>query len=70
MAYRVFEKETLLDISVNIIPIVILVIFIGMLLFTEPWPFNAVIEVVSLGLHLVPIVGLAIVTYIAARYIG
>lgn len=70
MAYRVFEKETLLDISVNIIPIVILIVFTGMVLFTDPWGFEITTEVIALGLHLIPIVSLALITYISARYIG
>ena len=70
MVYRVFEKETLLDISVNIIPIIILIVFTGMVLLTEPWEFDITIEIIALGLHLIPIVSLAFVTYIAARIIG
>lgn len=70
MAYRVFEKETLLDISVNIIPLIILIVFTGMVLFTDPWGFDIRAEVIALGLHLVPIASLALVTYVAARYIG
>lgn len=70
MAYDVFEKETLLDISVNIIPILIMIVFTGMLLLTEPWPFDLTTEVIALGLHLIPIVGLSILTYVAAQYIG
>jgi hypothetical protein len=70
MAYRVFEKETLLDISVNIIPILIMLVFVGVLLFTEPWPFDLATELISLGLHVIPIVSLSLLTYIAAKYIG
>lgn len=70
MAYRVFEKETLLDISVNVIPILIILVFVGVVLFTEPWPFDLATEVISLGLHVIPIAGLVLVTYVAARYIG
>lgn len=70
MAYRVFEKETLLDISVNIIPILILLVFIGMVLFTDPWQFEPSLEFFALVLHVVPVLGLSIVTYIAARAIG
>ena len=70
MAYRVFERETLLDISVNIIPIAILIVFTAMVLFTDPWGFEITTEVIALGLHLIPIVSLALVTYIGARYIG
>ena len=70
MAYDVFDKETLLDISVNIIPIVIILVFIVVVVFTDPWPFDPVAEAIALGLHIVPIVSLSILTYVAARYIG
>lgn len=70
MAYRVFEKETLLDISVNVIPIVILAIFTGMVVFLDPWGFDLLADGIALALHLIPLVLLAIVTYVSARYLG
>lgn len=69
MSHPVFNRETLLDISVNIIPLVILLFFSVFLLLFSPWPQNAFIETIALGLHIVPFVLLAILTYVAAYYI-
>ncbi|UPW01927.1 cox cluster protein [Halorussus gelatinilyticus] len=69
MPHPVFNRETLLDISVNIIPLVILLFFTVFLLLFSPWPENLFLQAIALGLHLIPFVLLAILTYIAAYYI-
>ena len=69
MSHPVFNRETMLDISVNIIPLFILAFFIGVFLFTSPWPPSLLMTVVALGLHVVPLVLLALLTYVAAKYI-
>ncbi|WP_435180647.1 DUF6684 family protein [Halorussus sp. AFM4] len=69
MAHPVFNRETLLDISVNIVPLGILAFFILMFLLNSPWPSSLFISVIVLGLHIVPFVGLAILTYVAATYL-
>ncbi|WP_137286595.1 DUF6684 family protein [Halorussus salinisoli] len=69
MSHPVFNRETLLDISVNIIPLVILAFFIAVLLLTSPWPSSLFMTVIALGLHLIPLVLLALLTYVAAYYI-
>lgn len=70
MPYPVFEKETLLDISVNLIPLAIIALFVLLGIFFDPWYPSTVVKVIFFGLHLVPFVSLAIVTYVAARHIG
>jgi hypothetical protein len=69
MADSVFDRETMLDISVNIIPLVILLFFIVYLLVWSPYPSNWFIEAIALGLHIIPLVLLALLTYIAAHYL-
>ena len=69
MPHPVFNRETLLDISVNIIPLIIILFFTLFLLLFSPWSGNLFIEIIALGLHLVPFVFLAILTYVAAYYI-
>ncbi|USZ66950.1 cox cluster protein [Halorussus salilacus] len=69
MADSVFDRETMLDISVNIIPLVILAFFIALLVLTSPFEPNLFLEVVALLLHLIPLVLLALLTYVAAHYI-
>jgi len=69
MADSVFDRETILDISVNIIPLFILLFFIVYTLIWSPYPTNWFMEAIALGLHIIPFVGLALLTYIAAHYI-
>ncbi|WP_158058384.1 DUF6684 family protein [Halorussus halophilus] len=69
MPHSVFNRETLLDITVNIIPLVILFFFIVLFLLRSPWPQNLFFEIVGLGLTIIPFVLLAILTYIAAQYL-
>jgi hypothetical protein len=69
MANSVFDRETLLDISVNLIPLGMILFFIILLLFGSTYEPNLFIEIIALGLHVVPFVLLSILTYIAARFI-
>lgn len=69
MAISVFDREKILDISVNIIPLFIIVFFLVLLLITSPWPADFLMTAVAVGLHVVPFVGLVLITYIAAHYI-
>ncbi|MFC7081784.1 DUF6684 family protein [Halorussus caseinilyticus] len=69
MPHPVFNRETLLDISVNIVPLFILAFFIAVLLLTSPWPSSLFVTAIALGLHLVPLILLAVLTYVAAYYI-
>ncbi|UPV75844.1 cox cluster protein [Halorussus limi] len=69
MPHPVFNRETLLDISVNIIPLFILLFFTVFLLFFSPWPDNLFLQTIALGLHVIPFVLLALLTYFAAYYI-
>jgi len=64
----VFEKEVLLDIAVNILPLVILASLAGLYLAFNHWPNAPLLgRLLQFGLIVVPFVVLAIVTYVAAR---
>ncbi|WP_115864660.1 DUF6684 family protein [Halorussus litoreus] len=69
MADSLFDRETLLDISVNIIPMVIILFFTLFLLFFSPFPDYPFAQVVAIGLHVVPFVLLGLLTYVAATVI-
>lgn len=69
MADSVFDRETLLDISVNIIPLFIIAFFLVLLLLGSTYPSNLLVEIVAVMLHVIPFVGLVLLTYIAAHYI-
>jgi len=69
MADSVFDRETILDISVNIIPLFILLFFVIYTLIWSPYPTDWFMESIALGLHIIPFVGLALLTYVAAHYL-
>lgn len=69
MAHSVFNRDTLLDISVNIVPLVIIAFFVGVLLLLPPWEPSLFVMVIALGLHVVPFVLLALLTYVSALMI-
>ena len=69
MADSVFDREKILDISVNIIPMVIIGFFVALFLVSSPYPDDFLIETITIMLHVIPFVGLGILTYIAAHYI-
>lgn len=58
-----FERDTLLDVTVNVIPIGILVFFLALFLAYSPFPQNLFVQVISLGLLVVPLLLLALLTY-------
>ena len=66
MANEIFDRETQLDLLVNIIPLFILAFFIvGFLLFA-PFGLDPLASSIQLGLIAVPFVLLAVLTYFAA----
>lgn len=68
---KIFDKETLLDLTVNFVPLFIILFFIGVLLITNPWPdLGGFLFIVALGLHVIPFVGLAILTYVSGKAIA
>lgn len=66
---RIFDRETLLDLTVNFIPLGIILFFL--LLFTVYQPFapDLVATVIMIGLHVIPFASLAILTYFAGKVI-
>ncbi|WP_435152930.1 DUF6684 family protein [Haladaptatus sp. DFWS20] len=70
MAERVFDRETLLDITVNVVPLGIMAFFFVLFLAFSPWSSgSSLVGLISLGLVVVPFIGLALLTYLAAREI-
>ena len=66
----VFEKDVLIDIAVNIIPLVIILVFAVVFVFYDPWSTdNLFSRVLQYALLVLPFVGLAFLTYVAARRI-
>ncbi|WP_266076186.1 DUF6684 family protein [Haladaptatus caseinilyticus] len=70
MAERVFDRETLLDITVNVVPLGILAFFFAVFLAFSPWSDgSSLVGLISLALVVIPFVGLAVLTYLTAREI-
>ena len=69
MATPIFERETWLDISVNIIPLFIIGFFVALFVVASPWAIEGLTSILGFALLVVPFVLLAYLTYIAARLI-
>ena len=69
---KIFNKETLLDLTVNFVPLGILLFFTIYILLIDPWNMasDPLIMVVTLGLHVVPFVALAALTYLSGKAIA
>lgn len=70
MSERTFDRETLLDITVNIIPLGIIAFFLLVFLLVTPWEFDPFVTAISMGLLVVPFVALALVTFVSGRAVA
>ena len=66
---RIFDRETLLDLTVNFIPLGIILFFIVLFLVFRPFGTDLVATVISMGLLVIPFAALAILTYFAGKVI-
>lgn len=70
MAERIFDRETLLDLTVNVIPLGILLVFLIGFALVAPWGFDPLIS----GLQFAIVGGsfalLAILTYYAGKAVA
>ncbi|WP_254425856.1 DUF6684 family protein [Haloprofundus sp. MHR1] len=67
---KVFDRETLLDLTVNIIPLFILLFFVVLFLLVQPWGGDLFPTAIMVGLHAVPFVLLAILTYFSGKAVA
>ncbi|WP_321167576.1 DUF6684 family protein [Halonotius roseus] len=70
METKIFDRETMLDLVVNFIPLGIILFFIGVFVVVMPWGFDVRTSGVMLGLMIVPFVALAVLTYLSAKAIA
>jgi len=70
METKIFDRETMLDLVVNFIPLGIILFFIGVFVVVTPWGFDVRASGVMLGLMIVPFVALAALTYLSAKAIA
>jgi len=70
MATRIFDRETLLDLTVNIVPLAIMAFFVVVFLVVNPWGVDPLASGIQFALLLAPFVLLAILTYISGKAIA
>lgn len=62
-----FTREVLLDVAVNFIPLLILGAFLVLFVVVTPWGIDLSLEsIIQVLLLVVPLVGVAVLTYVAA----
>ncbi|WP_135829124.1 DUF6684 family protein [Halorussus halobius] len=69
MATPIFDKDTWLDLTVNIVPLTIIGFFVALFAVVSPWGISGLESVIGFALLVVPFVLLAYLTYISARAI-
>lgn len=69
MRKYLLDRETVLDLSVNIVSLVILLLFFLLFLLHDPFHWAPEIVIISLGLLIIPFAFLALITYFAGRAI-
>ncbi|ELZ27992.1 hypothetical protein C474_15864 [Halogeometricum pallidum JCM 14848] len=65
-----FDYETLLDITVNLVPMGILLFFVGVNLVFTPYPYDPFAMNLTHMLTLIPLVFLGLLTIVSARAIS
>ncbi|ADQ67879.1 cox cluster protein [Halogeometricum borinquense] len=70
MANEIFDRETLLDLTVNVIPLVIIAFFIGAFAVFPAFGVDPLASALQYGLLVVPFVFLAILTYLSGKAIA
>lgn len=69
MPHSIWNRETLLDITVNLVPIFILGFFVVLFFVWTPWEGEPLIYVMSHVLTIFPLLLLTLITYLAAQRI-
>ncbi|MFT4884193.1 MAG: hypothetical protein ACI8U4_001706 [Natronomonas sp.] len=70
MSERTFDRDTLLDLFVNGIPLAILLFFVVLYVAVAPFPENSVVLVVQLSIITLTGVALALLTYFSGKAIS
>lgn len=70
MSERTFDRETLLDLTVNVVPLGIILFFVFVFLIIRPWEPDFFVTLISMALLVVPFVSLAFLTYLSGRTIA
>lgn len=70
MKVSTFDRETLLDLTVNFIPLGMILFFIAMFAVYNPFGWSPVISILQFGIKIVTFGSLAVLTYFAGKAIS
>ncbi|MFB6089821.1 MAG: DUF6684 family protein [Halobellus sp.] len=70
MANKIFDRDTLLDLTVNVVPLFIIAFFVVAFAVFTPFGIDPLASAVQFGLLGIPFVLLAILTYFAGRAVA
>ncbi|AZH25137.1 DUF6684 family protein [Haloplanus aerogenes] len=70
MATKVFDRDTLLDLTVNFIPLFIILFFIVGYAVWNPFGVDSVSRIIQYALLIAPFVLLALLTYLSGKAIS
>ena len=70
MATKIFDRETMLDLTVNFIPLFIILFFVVGFAVFNPFGYDSMATGIQYVLLIAPFVFLAILTYVSARAIA
>ena len=70
METKIFDRETILDLMVNFIPLGIIFFFIAAFAVVDPWGFDLVASGLMFAIMGIMFVALAILTYLSAKAIA
>ena len=69
MSDRIFDRDTMLDLSVNVIPLGILLCFVVLFAVFSPFPSDPVVLVVQMSIMILTGMALVILTYYSGKAI-
>ncbi|QSG02140.1 DUF6684 family protein [Natranaeroarchaeum sulfidigenes] len=69
MSREIFDRDTLLDLTVNFIPLGILALFIALYVVFNPWGWDPLFSTLQFGLITITFVLLAVLTYLSGKAI-
>jgi hypothetical protein len=70
MSERLFDRETLLDLTVNVIPLGILAFFVAAYAVIGSFPDDPVVVLIQMSIILLTAGGLAVLTYYSGKAIS
>ncbi len=69
MSREIFDRDTLLDLTVNFIPLGILALFVGMYIILNPWGWDSLFSTLQFGLITLMFIALGVLTYLSGKAI-